>query len=334
MKRDKPTLLISTYGSHKSGTGHIFRDLELARSLRPHADVVFHMDGSDEARAILNRCGIKLLPGGTLKNAIAQSLPDLIIYDKPYTLGRMGDTGATNDFKILSLDNFYYDDHRIDIAINIINHHHHKRSKRPGIKQVLEGTQYAIVRDDILKFKNIRRGVRRRVRNILVTFGGADPKNHTAKVIRSLEGIKESKFKIKIVRGYVFRKGRQYLPKKTFHNYVLQDRVVNMGELMGWADLAFCGAGTTLMELLCNGCPTIVFPQTKDERAFAKSLANQKALMLLPSGSNMVSGRRKIEKVIHDVSLRRKMFIKGKELFDGFGKERIKQLILEHLNRN
>jgi len=32
--------------------------------------------------------------------------------------------------------------------------------------------------------------------------------------------------------------------------------------------------------------------------------------------------------------LRRKMFIKGKELFDGFGKERIKQLILEHLNRN
>ncbi len=325
----KPTILFSTYGGHNLGTGHVFRDLELAKVLMRDVDVFFHVNGANGAFDILSERGVKHILRGKLKRVLKELDPKLLIYDKPYALGEMEDIGQENGMRVISLDSFFYDDGRIDASINIINHHYKKRRKDRG-QRVYEGTQYSIIRDDILKGRK-RRKNRKDIRNILVTFGGGDPRNNTEKVIRMLNNFDEQRFNVQIIRGYIFRKRLAYSLSRGNHDYSVKNKVKDMSALMDWADVAFCGGGTTSMELLCVGCPIVVFPQTKEELAFAKSVADKKALLLIEPGLRMDRAKKKVKKVIEDRSLRNHLSKNGQKLFDGKGKERIKKIVLRSL---
>lgn len=329
MGKTKPVILISTYGGHKSGIGHIFRDSELAKSLRSFAKVVFHANGSDEVFELLDERGVSQVLRGNFKEAIQKSCPDLIIYDRPFALGKIRWNSRFKRPRIIALDYFYYNDDSVDVAINIKSHHLNKY-KRKQIQNICEGIKYAIIREEILKQKK-RKKMNKKVKNILVTFGGADPKNNTQKVIQILNGINTEKFNVSIIRGCFFEKEVKYSLRKGIHNYIVKNRILNVGSLMRRADLAFCGAGTTMMELLSIGCPTVVLAQTREEFELAKRLAEERALLLLESGCSVDTGRKKVQKFILNPCLRGEMIKKGKQLFDGRGKERIKQIILHNL---
>ena len=49
--------------------------------------------------------------------------------------------------------------------------------------------------------------------------------------------------------------------------------VVNMAELMAWADLAIAGAGTTCWEMCLLGLPAIVIVVAENQRFIAAHLA-------------------------------------------------------------
>lgn len=333
MKRKKPVILLSTYGGHKLGTGHIFRDLELANTLRSQAEVFFHVDGSNGAFEILYKCGLKYVFEGNLKKALEEFCPELVIYDRPYSLGKMEEIGQIKKPKIIALDYFYYDDSRVDAVINIKNHYLEGHSIKK-IKKIYEGTEYAIVREEILKQRTKKSKLSRKVKNFLITFGGADPRNNTQKAIQILNRININKFNVGIILGHIFRKGLRYPLEKYFHNYVVSDKVLDMSSWMCWADMAFCGAGTTMMELLCIGCPAVVLPQNKEELDLAREMAGEKALLLLEPGFSMNSAKEKIEELICNSHLRKEIAQKGKKLFNGKGKERIKQIIFQELKGN
>jgi len=332
MVKVKPTILFSTYGGHKLGTGHIFRDLELVESLKPHTKAVFHINSSDRAFNIFHKRGVNQVLRGSLRKAVQQSNPDLIIYDRPYALGRMAETGKSKGIKVIALDYFYYDDGRVNANISIKNHHIEKCEK-VRIENIYEGTKYAIIREEILKQRNKKSKPNKEVKNILITFGGADPRNNTQKAIQLLNSISSKRFNVIILIGDIFRKGLGYCLKERIHNYTIKNRVLEIGPLMSWADLAFCGGGTTMMELLCIGCPLVVIPQTKGELELARSVAEKEAILLLECRSFSNSDRNKVEELIQNPSLRGEMCTKGMELFDGTGKSRIKKIILNELKK-
>ena len=114
--------------------------------------------------------------------------------------------------------------------------------------------KYAIIRKEILQRRRKRKPIAHRVKNVLVTFGGADPRNNTKQTIDLLNDLPEERLNITIVIGPIFRKGLErsikLMLKNGPHKFFIKKRVLNMADLMARTDLAFCGAGTTMMELL------------------------------------------------------------------------------------
>lgn len=325
-----PTVLFSTYGSHKYGAGHVVRDLDLVNSLGIEVNIYFHVNGSDWVYETISEHGIQDILKGSLKAAVKKTSPDLLLYDRPYSCGKIADIYGIHKPKIIGLDYFYYDDDRVDVAINIKNHYLNRHTSKK-IEQIYEGVEYAIIRSEILKHRVEGNRVNGKVVNVLVTFGGADPRNHTKRVLQILNCQTQERFNIKIILGYIFRRGLEYRLDKMDHDCEVKSRVREIGALMNWADVAFCGGGTTMMELLCIGCPTVVIPQNDDEMRLAKSISEEGAILLLGKEDTDCSGREKVEELILDPALRKKMVEKGKNIFDGKGKDRIRQFILKEL---
>jgi len=120
MTKIKPTILFSTYGNHKLGMGHVFRSIELAKYLKFDAKIVFHINNHGAVLNTLKGKKIKDISWKNFKKVVEIYSPDLVIYDKPYVLGRIE---KINKVKIIALDYFYYDDDNVNKIINLKNHH-------------------------------------------------------------------------------------------------------------------------------------------------------------------------------------------------------------------
>ncbi len=329
MKRRKPVILFSTYGGHRLGTGHIFRDLELARLLRSDATVLFHANKSRGAARILSERGVTRVFSGSLARVIREMHPDIIVYDRPYALGPVKGADKRGKAALIALDYFYYDDKNVDVAINIKNHHLNRLTPR-RIRRIYEGEEYAIVRKELLSPQGGNKYPAKNVKNILITFGGADPRNNTRKAMRILDGI-TGPFRVVVILGHVFKKGLEYAARSASHTYVVKSRVLRMGPLMRQADLVICGGGTTMMEALTLGRPVVIMPQNKDERSLARDLEMENAALVVGPLRSLRSARRAVKNLIGSARARLRMSQKGQDIFDGRGAERIRTILMREL---
>lgn len=320
-------ILFISYGGNNLGAGHIIRDLNLAKLLKSEAVIHYFANDLSSVKEIFHNYGVTTLLQGELSELLISIKPDIMIYDRPYSLGKIEPINPLATTKIVALDYFYYDDPRVQIAINVKNHYYNS-SNNIKISQLYEGTQYAIIRDEILFYRDIRR-IKKKVKNILITFGGDDPNNNTSRAINLLNTITDTQFNIKIIKSFMSKSNFDYVGANAVHHCVIINPTIEIGSLMNWADLAFCGAGTTMMELLSTGCPTIVIPQSKDELYFACEIANAGAIVLLNYGEEIYNMAVKVKNLVNDYFLRRNMSSKGTILFDGKGKNRIKDIIFK-----
>jgi len=320
-------ILFVTFGGNNLGAGHIIRDLNLAKLFKSKAAIYYFANDLSSVKEIFHNYGVTTLLQGKLSKLLTSIKPDIIIYDRPYSLGKIEPINPSATTKIVALDYFYYDDTRVQIAINIKNHYFDSVNNIK-ISQLYEGIQYAIIRDEILFYRDIRR-IKKKVQNILITFGGNDPNNNTSRAINLLNTITDTKFNIKIVKSFMSKSNFDYIGANTVHHYAMINPTIEIGSLMNWADLAFCGAGTTMMELLSIGCPTVVIPQSEDELHFAREIANDGAIILINHREEIHNMAFKVKDLANDYFLRLNMSGKGKNLFDGKGKNRVKDIILK-----
>jgi spore coat polysaccharide biosynthesis predicted glycosyltransferase SpsG len=324
-------ILFVTYGGNNLGAGHIIRDLNLAKLLKSEAVIYYFANDLSSVKEIFHNYGVTTLLQGELSKLLINIKPDIMIYDRPYSLGKIEPINPLATTKIAALDYFYYDDPRVQIAINIKNHYFNSYNNIK-IPQLYEGTQYAIIRDEILFYRDIRR-IKKKVKNILITFGGDDPNNNTTKAINLLNTISDTQFNIKIIKSFMSKSNFDYIAKNSVHNYIIMDPTTKIGSIMNWADLAFSGAGTTMMELLSTGCPTIVIPQNENEFHLARDIANAGAIILLNYREEIHNIAAKVKNLVNDYFLLQNISSKGTILFDGKGKNRIKDIILKKQNK-
>jgi len=319
-------ILFVTYGGNNFGAGHIIRDLNLAKLLKSEAVIHYFANDLSSVKEIFQNYGVTTLLQGELSKLLLSIKPDIMIYDRPYSLGKIEPINPLTKTKIVALDYFYYDDPRVQIAINIKNHYFNS-SSNIKISQIYDGNKYAIIRDEIIFYRDIRR-IKNKVQNILITFGGEDVNNNTSKAINFLNTITHTQFNIKIIKSFMGNRNFNHIRTNTGHHYTIINSAIEIGALMNWADLAFCGAGTTMMELLSIGCPTVVIPQSEDELNFSYEIAEAGAIVLYNYSKGTYKMDAKIINLINDYFLRQDISDKGKKLFDGKGKKRIKDIIL------
>ena len=112
-----------------------------------------------------------------------------------------------------------------------------------------------------------KKRVRRKIKNILVTFGGSDPSDYLSKFGKQLFS-KKFRGYFKDVHFHII-KGKLSDSKSLFggtymHSYQ-NIPTKQMKELMEKCDLAICSGGNTLVELMTMGVPTIALAHNQKE---------------------------------------------------------------------
>lgn len=179
--------------------------------------------------------------------------------------------------RIVGLDYFDMYDNLINLIINLYNHN--TELKRPITKTVkyCDGPSWGIIRNEFLEYLPIAKSYSIRLKRILVTFGGADPKNHTLSIISLLSELTISlDVEVTIIIGpnfYHETQVRELLGEKMTSAKVYKNPE-NIASLMFNTDICICGSGTTILELATIGTPAIVIPQSKEELDFASVFEN------------------------------------------------------------
>jgi UDP-2,4-diacetamido-2,4,6-trideoxy-beta-L-altropyranose hydrolase len=333
-------LLIRADASVAIGTGHVMRCLALAQAWQ---DVggrsVFAMAESTDAicsRLAAESCDVAQIPaaaGGpddsreTLRLARTHKAEWVVIdgyhFDAEYQR-LLKDAGLN----LLVLDDYgharYYS---ADLILNQnLGADESLYVSRDSKTHLLLGPRYCLLRREFSAWRSWRREVASVGRRLLVTMGGSDPANVTAKVIEGLKLIEVDELEVIVVAGGSNpHSGSLSLPGPAGKRMSLRRDVKNIPELMAWADAAVSSAGTTCWELCLLAVPSLLIDVADNQTAPARELARRGCAIHLGNGGEVSAEQiaDEGEKLLKSERTRRDLSLRCRELVDGLGARRV-----------
>jgi UDP-2,4-diacetamido-2,4,6-trideoxy-beta-L-altropyranose hydrolase len=233
--------------------------------------------------------------------------------------------------KIMVIDDLADRKHECDVLLDQ-NIYNNIRTRYDGFtlkycKRLL-GPNYALLR---LEFLEARKKMRHRdgsIKKILVSFGGSDPSNETAKVIKALTFFKDSGIVMDVIVGD-FNKEKESIKKlcKTMPNANFHDQVADMACFMLNADFAFGGSGVSTWERLAMGLPAAVIPIAENQLQIACDVAELGVIHNLGKSEEVTEEKIKdfFENLLTDPKNLVSMSAKASTLIDARGVERVVQ---------
>jgi UDP-2,4-diacetamido-2,4,6-trideoxy-beta-L-altropyranose hydrolase len=203
---------------------------------------------------------------------------------------------------------------------------------REPYTQLLLGPRYAMLRREFASWRDWKREISPVGRKVLVTMGGSDPDNVTARVIQALNLVKTEGLEATVVVGG--SNPHYETLQKAAEGFAgairLQRDVSNMPELMAWADVAISGAGTTCSEMCVLGLPAILIDLAENQRPIALAL-ERRVIAIHIGGSADVTPAAiadKLEWLLFSTENRAAMSCRARLLVDGRGSGRVLSSVL------
>ncbi|MDA3898329.1 MAG: UDP-2,4-diacetamido-2,4,6-trideoxy-beta-L-altropyranose hydrolase [Desulfobacteraceae bacterium] len=197
----------------------------------------------------------------------------------------------------------------------------------------LLGSRYVMLRRDFSQYKNFKRIISQKAKNILITLGGADPDNITLKVINALKKSNDLELDIRVIIG-PSNPNRSVLENaiKKFESKILfvSPSPDQMPDLMAWAELAITAGGSTCWELCFMQVPMFVLIAAENQREICRRLDENFMGCCLGwyHDFSEKESSSKINKLIKDYSTRHHMVEQEKSYVDGKGLKRILRQLL------
>lgn len=262
----KQTIVFRVDGDNEIGLGHIYRMITLASRMVFNHNIIFLMDYT-------KRLGIEKVkeynyPIITFKgeNALFRNLekinPDIVINDildtsKEYIL-KLKNGG----YFVVNFEDLGDGSEFADLVINAL----YENSYPP--ENHYYGYKYVCLRDDFFIFS--KKEIQKEVKEILITFGGADPNNLTMRTLKSVEKLNLKDIFIKVVLGL------GYSSREELNNYVnalkkegftvdVKENVKMMAKEMYNVDIVITSNGRTIYEVASIGTPCISISQNERE---------------------------------------------------------------------
>lgn len=175
--------------------------------------------------------------------------------------------------------------------------------------KLLLGVENVLLRREYRNLKEYKKEINNDCKNILVCFGGSDPENHTAKVLKSLLQFDTIRLNIKILLGpdYAFRKEINELSENTFHKIELLESQENLIPLIQWCDAAISSSGSIVWEFAVLGTPLIVIPIAENQEPIAEELSIRKSAVVLKKEDEISHYTEIIRKTFLNTDSRRKL---------------------------
>lgn len=345
-------LVFRVDGNTQVGMGHLMRCLALAQAMKEitNVTILFITKGYKESVTLISqkRWLLKAISPSLseteeldwVTNLLEKFKPDVVVTDLPYTteeyLRRLKRYGRL----MVSIDDLALATHCADLVISGYLSAKFKkyRTTNPNTKFLI-GPEYLMLQKNFEKMNRVRRKIRKNARDVLVTLGGADPKNLTTKVARALSQINQN-LNVTIVLGpaYTHHKELRKLLKELKTSKVkfrIRSNVKNMAKLMMETDIAITAGGETAYELAAVGIPSINISQVEHQCLNAQELERVGAVINLGLGSKVSESQisNTVVRLLRDKSLKQKMSLAGKRLVDGKGAKRVAEIIIKTLKK-
>ncbi len=318
------------------GTGHVMRCIALAQSWQDSGGrSVFVMAGSTPAiEARLREEGIEIehlgARVGTSKDAqdtlqFARSkTADWIVVDG-YQFGPAYQQAIkTAGFKLLFIDDYVHaEPYSADLVLNQnVKANRDLYSNRDPSTRLLLGPRYAMLRREFRPWRNWQREIPAVGRKILVTMGGSDPDNLTAKVIDAIRKLSGLETVILVGGSNPHAQSLDALIDRESMRLITDAACVP--DLMAWADVAITGAGTTFWEMCFLGLPGILLVVAQNQQSVATAAEKMGIAWNLGNGVEVRASflAEKLRQLLNS-NERRSQSEKGREVIDGRGAGRV-----------
>lgn len=197
--------------------------------------------------------------------------------------------------------------------------------------QMILGSHYALLRPRFAKLRPKAIEKRKKfngINRILISMGGVDADNVTAKVLKEIAKISwKSEPIIDVVMGdkaphlnEVIKQAEE-LPLEI----IVSTNVFDMAERMLQADLAFGAAGATSWERCCLGLPTLVSVSAENQKMVSTVLDGVGAIRLLNDGMELCDDdiKNDVNRFTRSPSYWRNMSQAAFQVTDGLGTKRV-----------
>ncbi len=288
--------------SSQVGSGHLYRCIQVARSLNNKDKVYFICENLNKKLKDLIKINkiklfiLKKLPTSDYENTDYEATKNIIKKIKgkinllvidSYLLGIKWEKKIRSSVdKILVIDDLNRR-HDCDFYLNqnlSTSKTLDKKLKKNTLKFI--GLKYCIIK---FRPEEKKRKVKKpyQIKKILIFMGGSDKSNLTYKILKILNENFFLKFKIKIIVGIdnknyslikEFSKKRKntkvYYNQKSLKNHILD------------SDIAISSGGTFIWECLFFGLPTLILNQSQNQVNNSKALYKKKAIKLYTNKLN------------------------------------------------
>ncbi len=289
-------------GYREIGLGHVYRALTLAHRILDH-EIFFVMDSRFPLgiRLVRDRNYRVVEFSGDPVRALEELKPDLVINDVLDTEAEYVRALKERGFFVVNFEDLGPGALEADVVINALYsdplpkpHHYY-------------GPDYVCLREEFYSAQP--RTLRRKVTRVLVTFGGTDPGNLTAKALRALDKVRGD-FDVTCVLGLGFSHAEELekLLATLKRKVTVRRNIRSMSEEIRRADLAITSAGRTVYEMAALGTPTVVMAQ--NEREMRHLFANAEhgvanlGLGVQVSVEELIG---KLQELVDDYEVRREM---------------------------
>lgn len=292
MKNEKPkmNILIRADSSSYIGTGHIMRDLVLAKQF-PKDNIIFatqELLGNINHKINEATYKIEILKSNHFNelNSLIKVLNiDLIIidhYDISYDFEKKLKEHNPN-LKIFVFDDTY-EKHYCDILLNHNISANEKKYKNKVSKncEIRCGAKYTLLRDEFLKTKKQKIKKDEKTNNIFLSLGGADHKNLNIDILKVIKKVyKNSDFKVNLVTTTAnknLEKLKSYCKDKSWINLNVNSQEI--AQLMCKSHFAITTSSGTVNEVYYLDLPLIAIKTAKNQIDMYKYLKKNGHLVM------------------------------------------------------
>ena len=203
-----------------------------------------------------------------------------------------------------------------------------------GPAALLLGPRFALLRPEFLSRAPRADSDPRGSVRVLVTMGGSDPDNQTARVLRALDEVEAPALEVTVIVGNT-NPHRQALQQQIRglrrQDVTLIDNPPDVAAQFERAHFAISGAGSTCYELCHLGVPMILVTLAANQRGIADGLQEVDAAVHVGRADQAIDAElvAATRLLAADPARRRRMAAAGRRLVDGKGAERVARTMLE-----
>lgn len=302
------------------GGGHVMRSLTLARALQAKGARCAFAVGEETARMMQPFLGDDIV----LWDAEAwPDQPAAAVVDN-YALAAEDERllAARRSVKVVAIDDLgraHAADLVVDPGLG------RTAADYPDSPRVLAGADYALVRPEFPSTPITRRGGR-----VLVSLGLTDVGGITAEVVARL-AVAPGWEAADVVLGSGAQ-SLEYVREVVAHDprFTLHVDTNAMAELIARADLAIGAGGGSTWERACLGLPTLLLILADNQRAMARRLEAEGAVIALDVADEGFGEAfdRELARLLSDAPLRQRLSERSHTLCDGHGAARVAEAIL------